>query len=147
MAFNVSLYNQANDKRVVSKTLGTAIFTTSAAVARDAFDVRNGQITIATSTDITKCNYCYISDLGRYYYITDIQILRNEVYVLTLRCDVLMTFASGIRALSGTVDRQQNKYNGYIPDGDYKQLAYSKIVAKSFPNGMTADNLILLTVG
>lgn len=144
---NISLYTQANDKRVVNKTLGTATASFTNATARDSFSVRNGVITIATDTDITKCNYAYIEDLARYYYITDITILRNGVYELTLRCDVLKTFSTGIYALYGTIDRQENKYNGYIPDNNYKQLAYSQIVAKKFPNGMTSDNLILMTVG
>ena len=143
----IILYNQSNDVRKVSKTLGTAIAQFPDAVARDSFDVRRGEITIVTSTDISKCNYCYIEELDRYYYITDITIQRNNVWLLSLKCDVLMTFAGGIRALNGTVDRQQNKYNGYIPDGEYKQLAYSQITTKAFPNAMQSDSLILMTVG
>lgn len=143
----ITLYNQTSDKRVVSKTLGSAIATFPDAVARDSFDVRRGDITLQTDTDITLCNYCYIAELSRYYYITDVTILRKDVYVLSLRCDVLMTFSAGIRALNGTVDRQQSKYNGYIPDGEYKQLAYSQITTKAFPNAMNTDTLILMTVG
>lgn len=143
----IILYNQSNDVRKVSKTLGTAIAQFPDAVARDSFDVRRGEITIVTSTDISKCNYCYIEELDRYYYITDITIQRNNVWLLSLKCDVLMTFEGGIRALNGTVDRQENKYNGYIPDGEYKQLAYSQITTKAFPNAMQNDTLILMTVG
>lgn len=147
MGFTITLYNEANDKRVVSKTLGTPIATFTDAVARDSFGVRSGDITITTDTDISKVNYCHISELNRYYYVTDITILRTGVWLLSLRCDVLMTFSGGIRALRGTVDRQENKYNGYIPDGQYKELAYSQITAKAFPNAMNRDTLILMTVG
>ena len=143
----ITLYNQSNDVRKVSKVLGTAIAEFSDAVARDSFDVRRGEITIVTDTDISKCNYCYIEELDRYYYITDITIQRKNVWILSLKCDVLMTFSSGIRALNGTVDRQENKYNGYIPDGEYKQLAYSQITTKAFPNAINNDTLILMTVG
>ena len=143
----ITLYNESNDKRVVTKTLGTAVASFSDAVARDSFDVRRGEITLQTDTDITMCNYCYIDELSRYYYITDVIILRKGVYVLSLRCDVLMTFSAGIRSLNGTVDRQQSKYNGYIPDGEYKELAYSQITTKAFPNAMNNDTLILMTVG
>lgn len=98
--------------------------------------------------DLSRANYCHIDDLNRYYYITDVTADgRTGRWRLNLKCDVLMTFASGIRSLSGTVDRQQNKYNGYIPDGEYKQLAYSQITAKAFPNAMNNDTLILMTVG
>lgn len=144
---NITLYNQANDKRVVNKILGTAIATFSDAVARDSFTVRNGEILINTAIDLSKCNYCYISDLNRYYYINDVIIERKNMWVLSLKCDVLMTFKDGIKSLRGTVDRQENKYNGYIPDGEYKELAYSQITTKAFPNAMNSDTLILMTVG
>ena len=101
-----------------------------------------------TTIDLSRANYCYIDELDRYYYIADVTADgRTGRWRLNLKCDVLMTFKDGIRALRGTVDRQQNLSNGYIPDGEYKELAYSQITAKSFPNGMTNDNLILMTVG
>lgn len=147
MAFTITLYNQTSDRNVITKTIGTAVLTAADCVARDGFSVRSGAITLQTSTDISKCNYAYISELGRYYYIDDITIQRAGVYVLDLSVDVLMTFGSSIRALSGTIDRQENVNNGYIADYGYKALNYSAIVAKEFPNGMTSDQLILMTVG
>lgn len=143
---NITLYNNTSDRQTVSKSL-TQLYTFNDAVARDAFNVRKGSITIASSSDLSKVNYAYISDLARYYYVDDIVALRNGVWVLNLTCDPLMTFESGIRALTGTVDRQENVYNGYIQDGQYRALAYTKIVTKTFPNAMTSDNLILMTVG
>lgn len=97
--------------------------------------------------DLKFANYCYIDELQRYYYIIDVNAISYNMWELTLKCDVLMTFKEGIRNLVGTVDRQQNKYNGYIPDNQYKELAYTQITAKTFPNSMNNDSLILMTVG
>lgn len=145
MSLTINLYKISDDKNVVTKTLGTALDVSG--VARGSFPVTGGTITVETSTDITKYNYCYVQDTGRYYYIDNIDILRNTLYLLDLKVDVLMTYDAQIRALTGTVDRQENLYNGYIQDGKYNALAYTQIVAKTFPNGMTSDNLILMTVG
>lgn len=37
-------------------------------------------------------NYCYIKELNRYYYITDIKVLNGGLYQLQLEVDVLMTY-------------------------------------------------------
>lgn len=142
----IVLYKCSSDPRVVTKTLSDAI-TYSTATARDAFDVMGGSIIIATSSDLSGYNYAYISDVGRYYYIKDITVLRDGVWQLTIAIDVLMTYDSAIRALHGTVDRQTNVNNGYISDPEYNALTFSAIVTKAFPNEMNNDSIILMTIG
>lgn len=141
----IKLYKISDDKHVVSKTLGTAVDVSG--TARGSFEVTGGEIEVASASNLNTYNYCYISETSRYYYINRIEILRNGVYVLSLAVDVLKTYDADIRKLTGTVDRQANKYNGYIQDGLYQSLAYSKIVTKAFPNGMINDSLILMTIG
>ena len=41
-------------------------------------------------------NYCYIKELNRYYYITDIRVLNGGLYQLQLDVDVLMTYKTEI---------------------------------------------------
>ena len=142
----IILYKSSSDPRVVTKTISDAI-TYSTATARDAFDAMGGSIIIATSSDLSDYNYAYISDVGRYYYIKDITVLRDGVWQLTISIDVLMTYDSAIRALHGTVDRQTNVNNGYISDPEYNALTFSAIVTKTFPNAMTSDSIILMTIG
>lgn len=142
----IKLYHCSSDPRVVTKNISDVVSYNSA-TARDAFDVMGGSIIIATSSDLSDYNYAYITDVGRYYYITDITVLRDGVWQLTLAVDVLMTYDASIRALHGTVDRQTNVNNGYISDPEYKALTFSAIVTKAFPNEMTNDSIILMTVG
>ena len=143
---DIKLYHCSSDPRVVTKNISDMVSYNSA-TARDAFDVMGGSIIIATSSDLSDYNYAYITDVGRYYYITDITVLRDGVWQLTLAVDVLMTYNAAIRALHGTVDRQTNVNNGYISDPEYKALTFSAIVTKAFPNEMTDDSIILMTVG
>lgn len=142
----IKLYKSSSDPRVVSKSLSDEISYNSA-TARDAFDIMGGSIVIATSSDLSGYNYAHVDDVNRYYYIKDITVLREGVWQLELAIDVLMTYAAEIRSLHGTVDRQTNLNNGYISDPEYKALTFSQIVTKTFPNGMTNDTIILMTIG
>lgn len=142
----IKLYKSSSDPRVVSKSLSDEISYNSA-TARDAFDIMGGSIVITTSSDLSGYNYAHVVDVNRYYYIKDITVLREGVWQLELSIDVLMTYAAEIRALHGTVDRQTNLNNGYISDPEYKALTFSQIVTKTFPNEMTNDTIILMTIG
>lgn len=142
----IKLYKSSSDPRVVSKSLFDEISYNSA-TARDAFDIMGGSIVIATNSDLSGYNYAHVDDVNRYYYIKDITILREGVWQLELAIDVLMTYADKIRSLHGTVDRQTNLNNGYISDPEYKALTFSQIVTKTFPNEMTNDTIILMTIG
>lgn len=143
---NIDLYTITDDPRVVDKTVGTATLSTSG-VPRGAITVTGGEVTIETSTDLSGINYAYISDFGRYYYVDDITILRNDVYILRLRVDVLMTYSAEIKTLVGTIDRNEGLADAYLQDGKYIAKVYRQCVTKAFPNSMTADNIILMTVG
>lgn len=141
----ITLYSISDDPRNVSKTLGTG--TDASGTARGSFPVTGGAVEIQSAANLNKFNYAYIAETGRYYFIEKIDVLRHDLYVLNLRVDVLMSYAAQIRSLTGTINRQENLYNGYIQDGRYQALSYSKIVAKTFPNAMTNDSIILMTVG
>lgn len=40
----------------------------------------------------TKGNYCFIKEFNRYYYISDIKLLKGGLYQLQLEIDVLMSY-------------------------------------------------------
>ena len=142
----INFYSCADDPRAITKTL-TLISTTSAAYMRDPESVRTPSLLVESDSIPTAVNYLYISELGRYYYIDDIQLERTGLYRLACRCDVLMTFDAAIRALNATVVRSANLNNGYLLDDKYKAYAYEEIVCKAFPYSMTDDSIVLLTVG
>ena len=145
MSVSITLYKTDDDRHVVDKTVTDALDVSGE--ARGEFAVTGGEILVGSSANISNYNYCQISDFSRYYYIERITAVRTDLWSLALRVDVLKTYSAGIKALTGTVDRQENKYNGYLGDSNYNAMCYSQIVAKTFPNGMTSDNLILMTVG
>lgn len=142
----LDLYTISDDPRVVDKTVGTAVATLSGD-PRTPVTVTGGQFTVESTTDLSGVNYAYISDFGRYYFVEAINALRNNIYVLTLRVDVLMSFATEIKGLTGTIDRNEGIADAYLTDAKYISKTYRQITTKAFPNSMTSDNIILMTIG
>lgn len=98
--------------------------------------------------NFSNVNYAYIDITGRYYYFSKPpDLLPGGLIRINLREDVLYTFREGIRQLTGTVDRQENLYNGYIVDGEYKALGYKQITTKAFPKSLDSDTTYIMTVG
>ena len=144
--FSVTFYKNLSDKRVVSKNLET-IKTIENCVYKEDSTILNTNIIVSYDTDIIQSNYCYISDNNRYYYITEKTKLSGGKILLNCNIDVLMSNKDELLQLTATVDRNENESNAYLIDENYKALSYKEIVCKSFPQGMTRDSIILMTVG
>lgn len=78
----------------------------------------NGNVLIYEQivTELIKANYAYIQEFDRYYYITDIVSVRNDLWQLSMRVDVLMSFKTNIANLNAVIGRNENVYNALIPD-------------------------------
>lgn len=53
-------------------------------------------------------NYCFIPDLERYYFITDIKLCANKTLELSCRCDVLFSNLVAIKTKKCLIDRQED---------------------------------------
>lgn len=91
-------------------------------------------------------NYAYIAQFNRYYYVVDVISIRENLTELHLRCDVLMTYGSGIRSLTGLVIRQENDYNLFLSDPLIRTYANPRVFTRVFPTGFSADERFVLLV-
>ena len=144
--FTIKLYTVTDDNNKVDKTLGTAKEYTGS-IMKTMTDVTAPTIRIQSAENLSGINYCYIERYGRYYFVNRIRTTPNGMWEIDCRCDVLMSYKSEILSLTGTLERSETQYNGYLNDPEYKALAYRKIVTKQFPTAMTEDCFILMTVG
>lgn len=145
-SITIDLYNVSDDNEKVNKTLGTAKSFTNCSI-KEQTDVTNITLRIQTTDNLSAYNYAYVDEYGRYYFIDRIETTPTGYWVLSCRCDVLMSFKDQILALKGTVTRSESVYNVYLQDSEYKALAYRNIVTKRFPNAINQDTFILMTVG
>lgn len=144
----IVLYKNNSEDYALTKSLSAQI-TLDNCVFKDDSSVENPNIVITTGTDITECNYMYIADLHRYYFIREIGVVRAGVYYIRGHVDVLSTYASEIKACSAIISRQENLFNMYLDDPEFKTLNKSQVVTKKFSNGAFSKNMhyILVVAG
>ena len=105
----ISLYNTNDSNIVIDKALTNKIDYNIK--LKDNTSVISPTIILKTETLITS-NYAYIPNFDRYYYIENIEVFPNDIYSITLKCDVLMSFKDDIKNSSAYVSQQTttNKY-------------------------------------
>lgn len=106
----INFYSYNGHPNTVNKQLGD--FTAIEGDLRQTFDVLHPTVTLRKQPRPT-FNYCYIPDLGRYYFVDRVSFEGNNAYELTLRVDVLKTYESEILAATGRTSEADNP-NPYI---------------------------------
>lgn len=101
----INFYSYNGHPNTVNKQLGD--FTAIDGDLRQTFDVLRPTVTLRKQPRPT-FNYCYIPDLGRYYFVDRVSFEGNNAYELTLRVDVLKTYESEILAATGRVSESDN---------------------------------------
>lgn len=140
----VIFYDNLSDKRYLTKNLQNPL--SLDLKLKDVEPYKNMSFELSKGTGVASKNYCYIPDIATYYYV-ETKDYNNGFLGVSCDIDVRMTFGAQIRGLTGTIKRSENIYNGYLMDGNFAAYAYEEIVCKRFPNEMTADRLILMTIG
>ena len=142
----ITLYKTSDENSRVVKTLTDNISMTGNIV--EETNVISPSILISNIENIASYNYCFITEFGRYYYIKEIISVRNGIWRLNLRVDVLMTYSDGIKDLNAIVMRQQNQVNLLLDDGYIPIQANQENSMISFPNSFTKNlNYILAVSG
>lgn len=101
----INFYSYNGHMNTVNKQLGE--FTAIEGDLRQTFDVLRPTVTLRKQPRPT-FNYCYIPDLGRYYFVDRVSFEGNNAYELTLRVDVLKTYEGEILAATGRVSESDN---------------------------------------
>ena len=89
---------------------------------REGTSVINPEIVIESDTKILTCNYCYIEEFSRYYFIKDIQPLTNRLWKLSLSVDVCYTYRDYIYSQTGFIERNESYFNPNIEDKERDML-------------------------
>lgn len=114
--FEIHTYKSSSEQNRVDKTNFLTADMIISGVLREASSLIHPSITF-TSDIIPTFNYVYIPIFNRYYYVTDITSIKNKLWQMSLTVDVLMTYKEALLACTGYIDRNENEYNGLIPDG------------------------------
>lgn len=144
-----NLYIVKDDKRKVDKNLSNVIKENVNITYKDATEFIHPIVVMDYdgSWNMRDCNYIYLSDKNRYYFVEKHSFQKGQKVVYELLVDVRTSHKENIRALTCTVTRNENLKNGYLHDPNYSVYAYEQIVCKMFPNAINQDSIILMTVG
>ena len=111
----ITFYNQLNDNRVVSKNLGEALHSAECTPLGEC-SIQNPVIMIRQFNGYATVNYCYISDYGRYYYITEVIAHSGDLLEIRCKVDVLMSFGDVIRQCTGVCTANERIGTSYVVD-------------------------------
>ena len=147
MAFTISLFKTASENNRVVKVLTDE--KQLSGELRNQTSVLNPTIRIESADNISGYNYCYISEFGRYYYITDIVSVRTNCWVISLRCDVLMSYKDEIQSINVILNNtQETGLSNYMASPNWVNLVKTKTDIKVFPSGLSEQGeFILITAG
>lgn len=148
MSFNIRLMKNNSATNVADKDFTT--IDTLTGTLRNETSVTNPSIRIEADVNtIAECNYFYIPQFHRYYFMTDIRSIRNDLVEIQGHCDVLTTaFKLGtLSSCMGITKRQQKEWNLNINDGYFKVYQDPIITTELFPSGFNTFNYILAVAG
>ena len=130
---NVILYNNKSDKRQLVKNI-TEI-KTIAATAKGDINIISPTL-IIHNTDMTNINYCYITELKRYYFLTNYTYITGQRIELHCDVDVLMSYSDDIKRLKVNVLRYEKAQPSYISDSRIPLFSSTKQRVIEFPDNI-----------
>lgn len=144
-----NLYIINDDKRKLEKNLTNVIKKNVNIFYKDATEFIRPTIILDYdgTQNMRNCNYIYLSDKNRYYFVKKHSLQKGKKVVYELLEDVRFSHREDIKNLTCTVARNENLKNGYLNDDNYNIQAYKQVVCKMFPNAINNDSIILMTAG
>ena len=120
----IVLYNTKNDDNVINKELNE-LYRFNIKLKNDVYLI-NPTIILNDkgSMNFRLCNYCWIEEFDRFYFIRNVRNITNNIWELVLECDVLETFKNDI--LNGV-----GEYTREITSGDYQNTNTNVDVRKT----------------
>lgn len=146
MSFNIVLQTNNSDDIVIDKSI-TDIATVTGTLKNDTSIINPTIMVQGDLSNYVSCNYMTISTFNRSYFITDIRSIRAGLFEVSGRVDVLTTYKNVIRANSGIVRRQENKWNLYLNDGVFRVYQNPYVLTKEFPSGFSTQEFVLAVAG
>lgn len=142
---NIKFYTNLSEKNAINKNI--TLLNDFAGVLREESSIIDPIIVVESLSDLANCNYAYIPDFGRHYFVTNIKCVRNSYYQVSMHVDVLMTYKDQILANNAIIERNETQYDLKINDGLFKTQQNPRIAQFEFPNGFSNWDFVLAVAG
>lgn len=138
----VIFYKYNDIKNKINKTLENGL-TVNDVVIQNDFDITAFELLIKNNAFNSEYNYCYIQDLGRYYFIDSVERMNGTIYKIRLSVDVLKSFSTQIENIQAIITKSENPDDNFV-DCE-KSENYTSEVINLTDNFNHSGNLILVT--
>lgn len=138
----VIFYKYNGIKNKINKTLADGL-TVNDVVIQNDFDITDFELLIKNSNYNQEYNYCYIQDLGRYYFIESIERMNGTIYKIRVTVDVLKSFSSQIENINAIIVKSENPNDNFV--NCEKSETFENEVINLTDNFNHSGNLILVT--
>ena len=131
----LTLYQNTSNERTVNKNITSIKEVTG--ILREETSITNPSILIETTGNyILECNYVYIKNLQRYYYIRSIDFVRKNLWRINLHIDVLMTYKDKIADMRCLISRASSEWFSRIQDSEVILASSPIIDVEEIPNNI-----------
>ena len=106
-------------------------------------------IIVESTIAINDYNYIHIPDFNRYYFRTGFDVIRNGLFRISGRTDVLMSFKESINNFDVILNHSESKgAKDYAQSDVWKSLVKTKTDIIPFSSGLSeSGEFILITAG
>lgn len=150
----INLYSNVSepiciDKLIIPITSLEGVLRNESPISEPSIIIESDEVAVS---DLIRANYAQIPEFGRYYYIQECTQIRNHLWRLDLKCDVLKSFQEFIvlsmAIVDQTTDQGIERINEYMPDDSFVTSVKDKTDIIQFPNGFSdSPYYILITAG
>ena len=100
-----------------------------------------------TNAEVLSCNYLYISEFGRFYFVKNIEAVNESTFRLDCSVDVLYTYRARILNIEGLIERSTNNCNHYLTDSIPVETSPAVSVIEFTPISYEAGAAYIITTG
>lgn len=144
---NITLCNSSSERNEVNKSISGGV--TFDCTLRAETSISDPSILLEFNGNLSQYNYCYIPDFQRYYYITDITSVRNNLWQVSCHVDVLMSFKNAILSSIAIIEETSVAgISNYLSNDVWVALSKDKTSIIPFASGLNSSGqYILITAG
>lgn len=143
---NITLYKTSSERHRLSKVLTNSVAVNNVHIL-DGTSITDPVVVIGYDASLLSHSYAYISDFGRYYFITNIDVLPGQEMRLSLHVDVLTTYKDQIKACNARITRSQSNYDPMISDNLIINKVNTNITQRKIGSGFTRANQYYVLIG
>lgn len=145
MSLKIKLYNTTSPENMINKVLVDEV--EYSIVFKNVVNILQPVVQLQVKLPEVNYNFAFIPDFERYYFINKLESQPNNMWILTLSEDVLMSYKEDILESVATVSRSPES-NKFYDGGDYRsEVRNTHTIHESDKEIKFEQSTVLVTLG